>query len=52
MTKKAALFGSKCTLTEKFAKEIIKSGIAEMVMDLAKAKETSKMANKLAGKKN
>jgi DNA topoisomerase II len=48
---KSSQFGSKCELSEKFLKDILKSGIAEMVIDQAKLKELSKMAKTMGGGK-
>ncbi|CDW75314.1 dna gyrase topoisomerase a subunit family protein [Stylonychia lemnae] len=52
LTTKPSNFGSTCTLSEKFLKEIISSGIIESIVTVAKAKEEAKMAKNLnQGKK-
>ena len=49
---KASDFGSKVELTEKFMKGILDSGVVEMILSVAKAKEEAKMARQLGpGKK-
>lgn len=49
---KAVNFGSKVELTESFLNAILKSGIVESILSVAKAKEDAKLAKTLGpGKK-
>jgi DNA topoisomerase-2 len=48
---KAANFGSKVELSEAFMKEILKSGVVESILNVAKAREDAKMAKQLVGRK-
>lgn len=51
LTTKATQFGSKCDLSEKFMKSLLKSGIVDQVIASAKAKTDSKLAKALSGTK-
>ncbi|XP_044258662.1 DNA topoisomerase 2 [Tribolium madens] len=51
MTLQAKSFGSKCTLSEKFISQIVKSGIVESVLTWAKFKAQTELEKKTAGKK-
>jgi DNA topoisomerase-2 len=48
---KKANFGSTFELTEKFMKEVLDSGIVELIMSVALAKEEAKMGKQVNGKK-
>lgn len=48
---KAANFGSKVELSEKFLKAILDSGVVESILSVARAKEEAKMAKITGGKK-
>ena len=49
---KPANFGSKYTLSDKFLKEVLQSGIIDNIVNVAKAREEAKMAKTLGpGKK-
>ncbi|XP_045462346.1 DNA topoisomerase 2 isoform X2 [Harmonia axyridis] len=51
MTLQSKNFGSKCTLSEKFTNQVIKSGIIEQVLSWAKFKAQNELQKKTAGKK-
>ena len=52
LTTKSSSFGSNCTLSEKFLKEVLSCGIIESIVTVAKAKEEAKLAKTLGpGKK-
>lgn len=51
LTLKPSQFGSKCELSEKMVKEFLKLGIVETVIQIAKAKEMTKLAKTTAGQK-
>lgn len=51
MTLKQSAFGSKCELSEKFIKEVVKCGIIEQVIAFAKAKTEAQLKNKVKAKK-
>ena len=51
LTLKMSQFGSKCELSEKFLKEILKSGIIDNIVLQAQAKENLKLQKTLAGSK-
>ena len=52
LTTKPKVFGSTCTLSEKFLNEVIASGVIESIVTVAKAKEEAKLAKTLGpGKK-
>jgi len=52
LTTKPSSFGSLCTLSEKFLKDILSSGVIESIVTVAKAKEEAKLAKTLGpGKK-
>ena len=51
LTLKVSQFGSKCELSEKFLKEIIKSGIVDNIVMQAQAKATLKLQRTLTGTK-
>lgn len=52
LTTKPVNFGSTCTLSDKFMKEVLASGIIESIVSVAKAKEEAKLAKTLGpGKK-
>lgn len=51
MTLKPAQFGSTCELSDNMIKEILKIGIVDTVINMAKAKELSKLAKATAGTK-
>jgi DNA topoisomerase II len=52
LTTKPVNFGSTCTLSDKFLKEVLASGIIESIVSVAKAKEEAKLAKTLGpGKK-
>jgi len=48
---KASQFGSTVELSEAFMKEMLKSGVVQSVMNVAKAREDLKMAKQMAGRK-
>lgn len=48
---KASSFGSKVELSPELLKEILKSGIVESILSIAKVREEAKMAKQLVGKK-
>jgi DNA topoisomerase-2 len=47
LTLKPSAFGSKCELSDKFIKEILKCGILDQIILQAQAKEEAKMAKKV-----
>lgn len=51
MTLQPKNFGSKCTLSDKFIAQLIKSGAVELVMSWVKAKEQIELNKKGSGKK-
>ena len=51
LTLKASQFGSKCEVSEKFVKELLKSGILDTIILQAKAKEDAKLAKTLTATK-
>lgn len=51
MTLQAKSFGSKCTLSEKFVGQVMKSGIVESVLSWAKFKAQTELEKKTSGKK-
>nr|NVI79295.1 topoisomerase 2 [Cucujiformia] len=51
MTLQVKSFGSKCTLSEKFINQVVKSGIIEQVLTWAKFKAQNELQKKTAGKK-
>jgi len=51
LTLKANQFGSKCELSDKMIKDILKLGIVDTVIQIAKAKELTKLAKTTAGQK-
>ena len=52
MTLKQSAFGSKCEITEKMLKEILKCGVIDHVMAYAKAKTEAELGKKVRQKKN
>ena len=48
---KASKFGSTVELSEPFMKDILKSGIVESILNVAKAREDAKLAKQMVGKK-
>lgn len=52
LTTKAAKFGSSCELSEKFLKQVMKSGVVEMILDWAKAKQKVDLGRQMRGQKN
>ena len=44
---KAIKFGSEYTLSDKFMKEVMNSGVVELILNVAQAKEEAKMARNL-----
>jgi DNA topoisomerase-2 len=51
LTLKQSLFGSTCTLSDKFIKEVLKTGIIDEIYNEAKNKELSKLAKMTGGTK-
>lgn len=51
LTLKQSLFGSKCTLSDRMIKEILKTGIIDDIYNEAKNKELSKLAKLTGGGK-
>jgi DNA topoisomerase II len=52
LTTRPASFGSTCTLSDKFLKDVVSSGVIESIVTVAKAKEEAKLAKTLGpGKK-
>ena len=51
LTLKPSLFGSKCELSEKFIKEVLKTGIVDDIYNQAKHKQMSKLAKMTGGTK-
>jgi DNA topoisomerase-2 len=47
LTTKPSGFGSTCTLSEKFLKDFLASGIVESIVSVAKAKEEAKLVKNL-----
>jgi DNA topoisomerase-2 len=45
-------FGSECVLSEKFIKDILKSGVVDFIVSQARAKERVKVQKALSGKKS
>ena len=52
MTLKASAFGSKCEVSDKLLKEILKCGVIDHVMAYAKAKTEAQLGKKVRAKKN
>lgn len=52
MTLKPSAFGSKCTISEKFLKEVLNCGVIDHVMAYAKAKTEAQLGKKVRSKKN
>lgn len=51
LTLKQSQFGSKCILSEKMIKEVLKTGIIDDIYNEAKSKELSKLAKITGGSK-
>jgi len=51
LTLKSSQFGSQCELSEKIIKDFLKLGIVDTVIQIAKAKEMTKLAKNTAGQK-
>lgn len=51
MTLKSSAFGSKCELSDKFVKEVLKCGVIDQIVAFAKAKTEAQLAKKVKAKK-
>lgn len=52
MTLKPSAFGSKCSISEKFLKDVLNCGVIDHVMAYAKAKTEAQLGKKVRSKKN
>jgi len=52
LTTKQSQFGSICELSDKFMKQVMKSGVVDLILDWAKAKMKVDMGRQLKGTKN
>ena len=52
MTLRTSKFGSKCTLSDKFIKGVISTGVVDKIISWAKFKASSKMSKAISGKKS